>query len=96
MDFEKAYCLYRLNQLSEAESILNNIVEKSSREKDLLAQVVSYLLYILSAGISSCNTICSILFLAFEVMDITDLDFLCIDLIKAQLGFEDLQLSNTY
>lgn len=41
MDFEKAYCLYRLNQLPEAESILNNIVEKTSREKDLLAQVVS-------------------------------------------------------
>ena len=41
MDFEKSYCLYRLNQLEEAESILNGIAEKSSREKDLLAQVVS-------------------------------------------------------
>ena len=43
MDFEKAYCLYRLNQLLEAETILSNIVEKTSREKDLLAQVVSSL-----------------------------------------------------
>ena len=40
MDFEKAYCLYRLNRLEEAESIISQIPEKSDREKDLLAQVV--------------------------------------------------------
>jgi len=39
MDFEKAYCLYRLNRLKEAESVISQIPEKSDREKDLLAQV---------------------------------------------------------
>lgn len=39
MDFEKAYSLYRLNKLDDAEVLLKSIPEKTSREKDLLAQV---------------------------------------------------------
>lgn len=41
MDFEKAYCFYRLNKLKEAEDVLKSIENPSMKEKDLLAQVVS-------------------------------------------------------
>jgi len=39
MQFEKAYCLYRLNRLAESADILNAIEEPSLKEKELLAQV---------------------------------------------------------
>ena len=41
MPFEKAYCLYRLNQLTESESVLKGIEDPGLKEKELLAQVVS-------------------------------------------------------
>jgi signal recognition particle subunit SRP72 len=43
--FEKAYCEYRLNKNEESYATLQKIQEMSVREKELLAQVVSYLNY---------------------------------------------------
>jgi len=39
MPFEKAYCLYRLNKLREADKVLSAIAEPGLKEKELLAQV---------------------------------------------------------
>ena len=52
LPFEKAYCLYRLNNLAEACKILKDVPEPGLREKELLAQVVSFviLLFLLKAN----------------------------------------------
>jgi len=42
LPFEKAYCLYRLNQADEALQVLNDIPEQGQKEKELMAQVVRY------------------------------------------------------
>jgi len=55
MDFEKAYCMYRLNRLQEAEKILKEIADKTSREKDLLAQVVCIIFNLLIVFFHSAN-----------------------------------------
>lgn len=39
MDFEKAYCLYRLNQVLDALKIIENIQNPSYKVKELKAQI---------------------------------------------------------
>lgn len=40
MDFEKGYCLYRLNQISEALKVIENVQNPSLKIKELKAQVL--------------------------------------------------------
>lgn len=40
MDFEKAYCLYRSNQVQEALKIVDNVVNASLKIKELKAQIL--------------------------------------------------------
>ena len=40
MEFEKAYCLYRLNQVSEALKIVENVENPSLKIKELKAQIL--------------------------------------------------------
>lgn len=43
LHFEKAYCQYRLDKFAEAYDTLMKCVEPSYKEKELLAQIVSFL-----------------------------------------------------
>lgn len=40
--FERAYCLYRLNRVNEAKTLLKEVSNPSFRVQELLAQVVRY------------------------------------------------------
>lgn len=40
LDFEKGYCLYRLNQISEALKVIENVQNPSLRIKELKAQIL--------------------------------------------------------
>ena len=40
LDFEKAYCLYRLNQVKEALKVVENVQNPSLKIKELKAQIL--------------------------------------------------------